>query len=127
MKGLRTPLGRAIGLGPAKEGIGHWWWQRVTSVALIPLSLWFVFSVASLVGAEYQTVLDWMRSPVIAALLIMFVISFFYHLQLGIQVVIEDYIHTEWLKIASSLTLNFVAAFLALVSVILVLRVALGG
>lgn len=125
--GLRTPLGRAMGLGPAKEGVTHWWWQRVTSVLLIPLSLWFVFSLASLVGADYQTVVGWMRSPIITALLIMFVISTFYHAQLGIQVVIEDYIHTEWLKMASSLALIFVTAFLSLVAVILVLRVALGG
>ena len=124
---LRTPLGRAMGLGSANEGVSHWWWQRVTSVALIPLSLWFVFSLASLVGADYQTVVDWMRSPIIAALLIMFVISTFYHAQLGVQVVIEDYIHTEWLKMASSLALSFVTAFLSLVAVVLVLRVALGG
>jgi succinate dehydrogenase / fumarate reductase membrane anchor subunit len=116
-----------MGLGPAKEGVTHWWWQRVTSVLLIPLSLWFVFSLASLVGADYQTVVDWMRSPIITALLIMFVISTFYHAQLGIQVVIEDYIHTEWLKMASSLALSFATAFLTLVAVILVLRVALGG
>ncbi len=124
---LRTPLGRAVGLGSAKEGVSHWWWQRVTSVALIPLSLWFVFSLASLVGADYQTVVDWIRSPIIAALLIMFVISTFYHAQLGVQVVIEDYIHTEWLKMASSLALSFITAFLTLVAVVLVLRVALGG
>ncbi len=124
---LRTPLGRAVGLGSAKEGVSHWWWQRVTSVALIPLSLWFVFSLASLVGADYQTVVDWIRSPIIAALLIMFVISTFYHAQLGVQVVIEDYIHTEWLKMASSLALSFITAFLTLVAVVLVLRVAFGG
>jgi succinate dehydrogenase / fumarate reductase membrane anchor subunit len=126
MMGLRTPLGRAMGLGSAKEGVSHWWWQRVTSVVLIPLSLWFVFSLASLVGADYPTVVDWMRSPIVTALLIMFVISTFYHAQLGVQVVIEDYIHTEWLKMASSLALSFVTAFVILVAVVLVLRVALG-
>lgn len=125
--GLRTPLGKAMGLGPAKEGVSHWWWQRVTSVVLIPLSVWFVFSLASLVGADYQIVVDWMRSPIVAALLIMFVIAAFYHAQLGVQVVIEDYIHTEWLKMATLLTLNFVTAFLSLVAVVLVLRVSLGG
>ncbi len=125
--GLRTPLGRAIGLGSAREGVSHWWWQRVTSVLLIPLSLWFVFSLASLVGADYQTVVDWMRSPIEAALLIMFLISTFYHAQLGVQVVIEDYVHTEWLKMASLLALGFITAFLCLVAVVLVLRVALGA
>ncbi len=125
--GLRTPLGTALGLGPAKEGVSHWWWQRVTSVLLIPLSLWFVFSLASLAGANHQTVVDWMRSPIVTALLIMFVISTFYHAQLGVQVVIEDYIHTEWLKMASLLAVSFVTAFLSLVAVVLVLRVALGG
>lgn len=125
--GLRTPLGRALGLGPAKEGVSHWWWQRVTSVVLIPLSLWFVFSLASLIGSDHQAVVEWMRSPIVSTLLIMFVVSVFYHVQLGIQVIIEDYIHTEWRKMASLLALSFVTAFLSLVSVVLVLRVALGG
>ncbi len=122
---LRSPLGKARGLGSAKEGVSHWWWQRVTSVALVPLSVWFVYSLASLAGAGHQTIVDWMQSPIVAALLIMFVITAFYHALLGVQVVVEDYVHTEWLKMLSLITLNFITVMMVLIAVVLVLRVAL--
>ncbi len=126
MMSLRSPLGRAIGLGSSKEGVSHWWWQRVTSVALVPLSVWFVFSLASLAGADHQTVVEWMRSPIVASLLIMFVLTAFYHALLGVQVIIEDYVHTEWLKMTSLIGLNFVTLLITLVAAVLLLRIAVG-
>ena len=124
---LRTPLSVVRGLGSAKEGVNHWWWQRLTAVAMIPLALWFVFSVAALSGAEHSTVKLWMQSPVVAALLILFVSVVFYHAQLGMQVVIEDYVHAEWLKHVCLLTLKFTAVFLTVVAVVVILQVALGS
>lgn len=124
---LRTPLSVVRGLGSAKEGVNHWWWQRLTALALIPLALWFVFSVAALAGAEHATVILWMQSPVVAALLILFISVVFYHAQLGVQVVIEDYIHTEWLKNACLITLKFAVVFLTVMAVVIILQVALGA
>lgn len=121
---LRTPLGRVVGLGSAKDGVAHWWWQRLTSVALVPLVLWFVFSLVSLTGADHATVVQWMESPVVAALLILLIGSVFYHTQLGLQVVIEDYVHAEALKIASLIIIKFLAIFLTVVAMVAVLKVA---
>ena len=123
---LRTPLGRVLGLGSAKEGVSHWWWQRLTSVALVPLALWFIFSLASLAATEHAAVVAWMQSPLVATLLILFIVVSFYHAQLGLQVVLEDYVHTEWLKLTCLIALKFAAVLLAGVAVISILQVALG-
>jgi len=96
---MRSPLGRAIGLGSAKEGLDHWWAQRITAVALVPLSLWFISAVVGLVGADLETVQNWMSLPLPAILLILLLIATFYHLSLGLQVVIEDYVHTDFAKL----------------------------
>ncbi len=124
---LRSPLARVIGLGSAKHGASHWWWQRLTAVALVPLAVWFVFSLARLAGADYADVVAWVRSPVEGALLMVFVAVVFFHAQLGMQVVFEDYIHIEWLKLTCLIALKFVSSFLAVVAVLAILRVALGG
>ncbi len=124
---LRTPLARAKGLGSAKEGVSHWWGQRVTAIALVPLALWFAISVAGLVGSDYSTVAAWLQQPVQAALMILFLLTTFYHAQLGIQVVVEDYVHVEGAKTGLVLGLKFLLAFLAAVAVLSVLRVAVGG
>ena len=89
---MRSPLGRAIGLGSAKEGVEHWWVQRVTAVALVPLALWFVIAVIGLVGADRDTMQDWVGRPMPAILLVLLLIATFYHVALGLQVVIEDYV-----------------------------------
>jgi succinate dehydrogenase, hydrophobic membrane anchor protein len=124
---LRTPLARARGLGSAKEGVSHWWWQRLTAVALVPLSLWFVIELIAYTHADHATVSDWIRAPLTTTLLILFIVTTLYHTQLGMQVVFEDYIHTEWVKLTCFVLLKFAAVFLAVAGILSVLRIALGG
>src|SRR5512147_1791179 len=104
---FRTPIGRARGLGSAKDGTAHWWAQRLTALALVPLVLWFVISILRLVGAGRAAVVDWLDSPVSAGLMILLIIATFHHAQLGVQVVIEDYVHNEAAKIASIILVKF--------------------
>lgn len=120
---LRSELGRVRGLGSAKEGVGHWWAQRVTALALVPLALWFVASVVSLVGADHAAVVDWIGSPVPAVLLVLLIVATFHHAQLGLQVVIEDYVHAEGMKVALILLVKGAAALLGVVSLFAVLRI----
>lgn len=123
---LKTPLARVLGLGSAKEGVGHWWWQRLTAIAMVPLGIWFVLSVISLAGADYETASAWLQSPFKAALFIIFVLAAFWHASLGLQVVVEDYIHTEWLKMTALISIKMLIALFSVVSVLLVLRIFLG-
>ena len=125
--GLRTPLAKARGLGSAKVGLHHWWIQRVTAVALIPLSLWLVFSVVLIPKVSYETVVNWVASPWNAVLMLSFIVASFHHAILGIQVVIEDYIHTEWLKVASLLSVKLILLFLALAALFATVRIAFVG
>ena len=124
---LRTPLGRVRGLGSGKEGVAHWWGQRLTAVALVPLTLWFVVSIAALAGADHGAVVAWLRAPVSAILMVLLIAVAFHHLQLGLQVVLEDYVHTEWLRLAAIIGVKFAAAALALAAAYAVLKVAVGG
>lgn len=124
---LRSPLGRVRGLGSAKEGAQHWWIQRLTSVALVPLILWLVASLIGLVGADYVTFTAWLRQPLDTILTIGLLGAGFWHLQLGLQVVIEDYVHHEAAKIASIVVVKFATAFLALGGIFSVLKIAFGG
>jgi succinate dehydrogenase / fumarate reductase membrane anchor subunit len=124
---LETNLGRARGLGSAKEGVEHWWMQRVSSVALIPLTLWFVYGVATLAGEEFATVHAWIAAPFNAVMMILFISTTFYHTQLGLQVVIEDYVHGEGVKITSLLLLKFTCVGLTIASVFAILKIAFGG
>ena len=105
---LKSPIGRARGLGSAKDGLHHWWMQRISAVLLVPLSLWFVFSIACLVGSGYQTVVAWIAAPWVAVSLVIYFAALFYHSQLGVQVVIEDYIHASGTKIFLLLLNSFV-------------------
>lgn len=122
---LRSPLGRVRGLGSAKEGVAHWWAQRVTALALIPLALWFVISVLSLAGADHARTIAWIASPVPAVLLVLLIAATFYHAVLGLQVVIEDYIHPESLRIALILIVKAAAIVLAAAAIFAVLKIAL--
>ena len=123
---LRSPLARVRGLGSAKEGAAHWWAQRMTAVALVPLVIWFVASVCAMTGADYGAVREWVGSPLVSVLLVLLAIAVFHHAQLGLQVVLEDYVHTEWLKIASIALVKFAAVALAVATVFSILKIALG-
>jgi succinate dehydrogenase / fumarate reductase membrane anchor subunit len=124
---FRTPLGRALGLGSAKGGTSHWWGQRVSALALIPLSLWFAISVLQLSRADYVVVIDWLHTPWVAVLLALFLATIFYHAYLGLQVVFEDYVHLEWLKIGTLLTIKFACILLTAIGVFVVLHIAFGA
>ena len=117
MSDLRHPVAIARGLGSAKDGTGHWWNQRVTAVALALLSPWFVFFVVGLTGADQATVQAAIAAPVNATLLIAFVLALFWHARLGLQVVVQDYVH-GWAEIALQLAIKFACALAAIVSVI---------
>lgn len=123
---LRTPLSRAHGLGSAKEGTHHWWWQRLTAVALVPLSLWFIVSLVYMIGADHAEIVAWIQAPAVSLLLILFIIMLFHHAQLGVQVVIEDYVHSKWQKVTALVVLKFLAMIAALASIIAVLKISLG-
>lgn len=124
---FRTPVGRARGLGSGKSGTEHFWWLRVTSVALIPLFAWFVGTLVSLVGADLATVQGVLARPFNAIAFALFVISTFWHAKLGLQVVIEDYIHQRGLEIALQLLVTFACAAGALASLYAIARIALLG
>jgi len=120
----RSDIARARGLGSAKEGVQHWWLQRLTALALVPLSLWFVISVVSMAGATRAELIGWLSSPVSAGLLILCLIATFWHAILGLQVVIEDYVHREGPKLAWLLALKGLLWFLAVVAVISVAKLS---
>ena len=123
---LQSPLARVRGLGSAKEGLHHWWSQRLTALALAPLSLWFIYSLVVVTGAEYATVVAWLANTLNAVLMLIFIISLYYHAALGIQVVIEDYIESDWQKIACLILVKFLALLTGLSAAIAVLKVYLG-
>jgi succinate dehydrogenase / fumarate reductase membrane anchor subunit len=122
---LRSPLGRARGLGSARAGSHHGWAQRLTSLALVPLTLWFVFSVVHLSGASHQLVIDWLSAPLTLGLMLALVVATFHHLQLGVQVVIEDYVHDERAKLGAVLAVKALCVLLALVCIVSVLKIGL--
>jgi succinate dehydrogenase / fumarate reductase, membrane anchor subunit len=124
---LRTILARVRGLGSAKEGVGHWWAQRMTALALIPLVLWFVIGVIGHAGADYDTLRAWAGHPFNAALLLLLIGAAFHHATLGLQVVLEDYVHHEGLRIAGIAGIKAVAYLLGAASAIAVLKLAFGG
>ena len=122
---MRSPLGRARGLGAARAGASHWWAQRLTAIALVPLTLWFLCGMIRMIGATRDDVVFWMAGPLPIVLMIVLVIATFQHLQLGLQVVIEDYVHNDAVRIGSTLLVKAIAALLALACVIAVLRLGL--
>jgi succinate dehydrogenase / fumarate reductase, membrane anchor subunit len=124
---LRSPIGRVLGLGAAKEGVSHWWSQRVTSVALLLLGLWFVTALLRMPTFQYEFVVAWIAAPLNAVLLLLLTGTLVYHSQLGVQVVVEDYVHHHGLKIVTMLLLTFAHVAVAALAIFAVLRLAFGG
>ncbi|CAA9289151.1 MAG: Succinate dehydrogenase hydrophobic membrane anchor protein [uncultured Craurococcus sp.] len=121
---MRSPLGRVRGLGSAKGGTHHWWMQRVSSMALLPLTIWFALSAASLAGASYETTVAWIARPWNALLLLVTIGISFQHTASGLQVIIEDYANQEWLKMGAILAIKAICVLAALASALAVLRIA---
>ncbi len=124
---LRSPLNRARGLGSAKDGLHHWWAQRLTALALIPLVIWFAISLVTMSGADYGMVRVWIGSPVVMVLLILTIVIGLHHGQLGLQVVIEDYVHKDGIKLALIVAVRFIAVFFGLAAVVAIMRIGFGG
>ena len=126
MDDRRTPLARARGLGSAKDGVGHWWAQRLTAIALIPLVVWFAVSLVMLSGADYATVRAWIGSPLVMVLLILVIGVGLHHGQLGLQVVLEDYTDGAW-RVVWIVLVKFIAAVFGLAAIVAILRIGFGG
>jgi succinate dehydrogenase / fumarate reductase membrane anchor subunit len=122
-----TPLARARGLGAAHDGLGHWKAQRLTAVSNAVLVLWFVFSAMALAGAGYDEARAWLASPVSATLMILLIISVFYHAPLGLQVIIEDYVDHPGVRIAAVIAVRLILTALAVACIVAVLMVAFGS
>jgi succinate dehydrogenase / fumarate reductase membrane anchor subunit len=122
---IRTPLARVRGLGTAKDGTHHWWMQRVTSIALVPLVLWFAFSMLRYSRAEYEVFQHWLSHPINAGLMVTFLFAVFYHAKLGMQVIYEDYVRPEWAMYVALLVTQFVLFLLGAISIVAVLKIAL--
>jgi succinate dehydrogenase / fumarate reductase, membrane anchor subunit len=123
----RTPIGKVRGLGTARSGLQHWKMQRLTAIANVLLVLWFMFSAMALSGSGYEQVRAWLGSPVTASLVVLLIISTFYHARLGLQVVVEDYVHHEGARIASLVAIALIVLALAVACIVAVLTVAVGG
>jgi succinate dehydrogenase / fumarate reductase membrane anchor subunit len=125
-RSMRTPLSRAKGLGAAGHGVEHWWIHRVTAISNIPLIIAFVIIVASLAGSDYAQAIWIVSHPLVAILLILAVISVTNHMRLGMQIIIEDYVHDKGWKIAAVIANNFYAVIIAVACLYAILKVSLG-
>jgi len=121
----RSPLGRVRGLGSAKDGTHHWWMQRVTAIALVPLGLWFAVKIVRLAHADWETAVTAFASPLVTALALILIGAGFYHLKLGLQVVIEDYVHHKPTEVFLQLAQTFLCTLLGLLGAISVLKLGL--
>jgi succinate dehydrogenase / fumarate reductase, membrane anchor subunit len=124
---LRSPLATVLGHGSAKEGVHHWWLQRLTSVALVPLGVWFVVSLLSLHSFDRATVSAWMGQIWTAVFLILLVLTAAWHSQLGVRVVVEDYVHGHGAKALTLALITFLHVVVVVAGVLAILKVALGG
>jgi succinate dehydrogenase / fumarate reductase membrane anchor subunit len=126
-KPLRSELARARGLGSAKEGVQHWWMQRLTGLALIPLGLWFVAGLIAHLGLDRAAAAAWLRQPVVLGLTALLIVAVFHHAQLGLQVVIEDYVGHEGARLAAVVLVKAAAIMLATAALVALLIIAIGG
>ena len=124
---MQSNLGRVRGMGSAKEGVHHWWMQRLTAIALVPLMLWLVISIVAHAGAGHAAVTAWMGQPIPAILMILLVVGGYYHAKLGMQVVIEDYVHNEGVKFVALIGLKLLTVVLGVASVFAILKLAFGA
>lgn len=124
MSNLRTPLSQVKGHGSAKEGTSHFWFQRLTAIAMVPLVLWLAFSVASLPGMNHADIRAWLSAPFTAVMMITLLLTGFYHAKLGLQMVIEDYIGNHGLRTIVVIASTMSCVFLAIMGVFSVLRIA---
>lgn len=125
-KHTRSPLGRAIWLGSAREGVEHWWRERVTAVALVPLTLWLVASIIAHSGSDYTVFVTWLKTPLATLMMVLLLIALFSHAALGLQVIIEDYVHSA-AKIATLVLVRLTCFGLATAGILAILHIALGG
>lgn len=125
--GTGTGIGRVRGLGSAKHGAMHWWHQRLTAVGNLLLVLWFVISLIRLPVHDYAAVAQWLSNPLVAVALILMTVSVFWHLRLGLQVFIEDYVHDDAWKVGALIALNFYAAGGAALAIFSIAKIAFAG
>lgn len=125
-RSTRSPLADAIGLGSAKSGAEHWWAERVSAVALVPLTLWLVAALIAHSRADYAGVLSWLRNPGVAIAMILLLIALFHHTALGLQVIVEDYVHSG-LKFAAVVAVRLGCVALAVAGIIAALMIAVTG
>lgn len=123
---LRTPLSQARGLGSAKDGAGHWWRQRLTSAFLVPLVPWGAFSVAMLPDLGHAALVAWLQNPLVAVLAMTLALVVLWHMELGLRVIIEDYVHAGWLKVAAIVLMDFVVLLLAVAALAALVGIAFG-
>ncbi len=124
---LRSPLGRARGLGSTNDAAGHWWAERLGALALVPLSLWFVYSAIGLVGADLAQFKEWVGAHSNPVLLILLIVVMFHHGSMGLQVILEDYVHNETAKVTAIIVTKFTAVLFGAASSFAVLKLAFGG
>jgi succinate dehydrogenase / fumarate reductase membrane anchor subunit len=124
---LRTPLGKVLGLGSAKDGTGHFWGQRLSGVGLLILGLWFIYAILTIPGFTHAEALTFIGAPLNGVLLLLLVVTMSYHSSLGVQVVIEDYVHGHALKLASLIISRFVHTFLAVAAIYAIIKIGLGA
>lgn len=126
-KGMRTPLSRARGLGSTNEGANHWMIQRLTSIALVPLTIWFVISAVGLVGADYAAYARWIGQVGNLSLMVIFVLVLFHHAQQGVCEVVHEYVHDKKLQWSLVIASKFLAVLLAVACVAALFKVSIGG
>jgi len=124
---MRTPLGKVRGLGSARSGTDHFWRQRLTGVALVPLAVFFVFSIVALQGESHATVAATLANPFVGVLTLLFICAGAWHMKLGMQVIIEDYVHSEGLKILALAANVFFAATVGVACAWAVIKISFGG